>query len=72
LKTAELGAQLAQTEVEQAKRRYEAGVTNSLELTDAQTRLVRARDNYLAALFSHNAARLDYTAALGTISRTIR
>ncbi|MCX6590470.1 MAG: TolC family protein [Acidobacteria bacterium] len=72
LKAAEQGAQLAQNEVEQAKRRYEAGVTNSLELTDAQTRLVRARDNYLAALFSHNVARLDYTAALGTISRTIR
>ncbi|MCX6595101.1 MAG: TolC family protein [Acidobacteria bacterium] len=72
LKAAEQGAQLAQTEVEQARRRYEAGVSNSLELTDAQTRLVRARDNYLAALFSHNAARLDYTAALGTISRTIR
>lgn len=72
LKAAEQGAQLAQNEVEQAKRRYEAGVSNSLELTDAQTRLVRARDNYLAALFSHNVARLDYTAALGTISRTIR
>ena len=72
LKAAEQGAQLAQTEVDQARRRYEAGVTNSLELTDAQTRLVRARDNYLAALFSHNVARIDYAAALGTLSRTIR
>ena len=45
VKTAEEGLKLAQNEVAQAERRYEAGVTNSIEVTDAQTRLARARDN---------------------------
>ena len=66
------GLALAEQEVEQARRRYEAGVGNPLEITDAQTRLARARDNWVAALYSHNVARLDYTAAVGTISQTIR
>jgi outer membrane protein TolC len=66
------GLALAEQEVEQARRRYEAGVGNPLEVTDAQTRLARARDNWVGALYSHNVARLDYTAAVGTISQTIR
>ena len=43
--TANEGLALANNELAQAKRRYEAGVANSLEATDAQTRLDRARDN---------------------------
>jgi outer membrane protein TolC len=66
------GLALADQEVAQAQRRYEAGVANPLEVTDAQTRLARARDNWIGALYSHNAARLDYTAAMGTISDSVR
>ena len=51
----------------QARRRYEAGVANSLELTDAQTRLERARDNRIAALFNYNVARIDLALATGTV-----
>ena len=69
VKTAEEGLQLAERELEQAQRRYKAGVTNSVEVTDAQTRLERARDNRIAALFNHNLARLDLGAALGTVDR---
>ena len=61
------GLDLAQKELEQARRRYEAGVTNSIEVTDAQTRLQRARDNRIAALFAHNLARIDLHTASGTI-----
>lgn len=61
------GVQLAENELAQARRRYEAGVTTSVEVTDAQTRLQRARDNQTAALFNHNLARIDLSAAMGTI-----
>ena len=61
------GLALAERELEQARRRYEAGVTNSIEVTDAQTRLQRARDNRIAALFAHNLARIDLNTAMGTI-----
>jgi outer membrane protein len=67
VQTAEEGLMLAQNEVAQAQRRYQAGVTNSIEVTDAQTRLDRARDNRIAALYDYNLARIDLATATGTI-----
>lgn len=67
--TAEEGLRLAEKELEQAQRRFKNGVTNSLEVTDAQTRLARARDNRTSALFQHNLARLDLGTATGTVER---
>src|SRR5579862_7380498 len=67
VQTAEDGLTLAQNEVAQAQRRYQAGVTNSIEVTDAQTRLDRARDNRIAALYDYNLARIDLATATGTI-----
>ncbi len=67
--TAEEGLRLAQKEYEQAERRYKAGVANSIEVTDAQTRLSRARDNRLNALYLHNLARLDLGSATGNVER---
>jgi outer membrane protein TolC len=69
VKTATEGLTLAERELEQAERRYKAGVTNSIEVTDAQTRLVRARDNRISALFQHNLARLDLGTAIGAVER---
>src|SRR5204862_171429 len=51
VQTSRQGLTLAQSELEQAQRRYQAGVANSLEVTDAQTRLDRARDNQVDALY---------------------
>ena len=61
------GITIAETELAQARRRYQAGVSTSLEITDAQTRLQRARDNRLIALYDYNLARLDLAAATGSI-----
>ena len=66
------GLDLAENELAQARRRYEAGVSDSLEVTDAQTRLERARDNQTAALYSYNVARIDLAQAMGTVRRTIQ
>jgi outer membrane protein TolC len=38
-----------------------------VEVTDAQTRLERARDNQTAALYSYNVARLDLAQATGRV-----
>lgn len=72
VQTAREGLTLAQSELEQAQRRYQAGVANSLEVTDAQTRLDRARDNQIAALYSHNLARLELAAATGAIQEYVQ
>jgi outer membrane protein len=61
------GLALAEQELAQARRRFENGITNSLEVTDAQTRLQRARDNQIAAVFAHNLARIDWFAAMGKL-----
>jgi len=61
------GQTLAESELAQARRRYEAGVATSLEVTDAQTRLQRALDNQVVALYDYNVARLDLATATGTI-----
>jgi len=67
IQSAAAGLQLAEQELEQARRRYRAGITNSLEVTDAQNRLERARDNHIEALFSYNLQRINMGEAMGTI-----
>ena len=72
VQTARQGLTLAQSELEQAQRRYQAGVANSLEVTDAQTRLDRARSNQVDALYSHNLARLELSTATGAIQEYVQ
>lgn len=72
VRVAEEGVQLATAELEQSQRRYRSGVTTSLELTDAQTRLERARENRIAALFDFNRAKIEIGQATGTIQTMIQ
>jgi outer membrane protein len=67
VKAAEDGLKLSENELAQAQRRYKAGVSNSIEVTDAQTRLQRARYNRIDALYNYNVARIDLGTATGTI-----
>jgi outer membrane protein TolC len=71
VKVAESGVKLSEEELAHARRRVEAGVANSLEVTDAQTRLERARDNRTSALFNYNQSRIDLGQATGNIRRMI-
>jgi outer membrane protein TolC len=66
------GLGLAQNEVEQAQRRYRAGVGVPLEVTDAQARLDRARDTEIQALYAYNVARLDLSVSTGHIQEFIQ
>lgn len=70
--TAEEGLALSESELAQAERRYRAGVGTSLEVTDAQTRLQRARDERILALYYYNLSRIDLGSAMGTIRRMIQ
>jgi outer membrane protein TolC len=67
VETAQGALALSDQELAQAKRRYQAGVANSLEVTDAQTRLIRSRDNLIKALYDYNVARIDLATATGRI-----
>ncbi len=67
VRVAKQGLKLAETELAQAERRFRAGVTTSVEVTGAQSRLARARDNRIAALFNYESARLELGRAVGKI-----
>ena len=62
---ANLGVQLANEEVRQARDRFEAGVANNLEVIQAQDALARANDNQIAALYRYNQSRADLARAVG-------
>jgi outer membrane protein TolC len=66
---ANLGVQLSQQEVEQARDRFKAGVANNIEVIQAQDSLARANDNQITALYRFNQARADYARAIGQIER---
>src|SRR5205823_5177829 len=72
VKVAAEGLTLAENELAQARRRVDAGVAIALEVTDAQTRLSRARDNQTMALFHHAQARIDLGQATGTLRRFLQ
>jgi outer membrane protein TolC len=72
VKVARDGLELAENELAQARRRYDAGVTNSIEVTDAQTRLERARDNQTTAVYGYNVARIDLAQAMGRTRSTVQ
>jgi outer membrane protein TolC len=65
------GLEQSEREVAQAQRRYTAGVANSLEPVDAETRLARARDNRISALLAYNIARINLAQATGAIRQFI-
>jgi outer membrane protein len=69
VKVAREGLELAESELTQARRRYDAGVSVPVEVTDAQARLERARDNQINALYGYNVARIDLAAAMGAVRK---
>jgi outer membrane protein TolC len=72
VKVAKEGLELAENELTQARRRNDAGVAIAVEVTDAQTRLERARDNQTAALYNYNLARIDLAQAMGAVRRMVQ
>jgi outer membrane protein TolC len=71
VKVAKEGLELAENELTQARRRYDAGVAIGVEVTDAQTRLERARDNQTAAIYSYNVGKLDLAQAMGAVRKMV-
>jgi outer membrane protein TolC len=65
VQVANLGVDLAQQEVTQARDRFQAGVANNIEVVTAQDELSRASDNQIAALYRYNQARADLAHATG-------
>jgi outer membrane protein TolC len=62
---------LAKQQVTQASDRFEAGVTDTLEVVQAQQGLAAANESYIAGLFAYNLAKVQLARALGGTERNL-
>jgi outer membrane protein TolC len=67
---ANLGLQLANDEVAQARRRFAAGITTNVEVVTAQDALARANANQIEALYRFNQSRVNLAQAMGEVQNT--
>jgi outer membrane protein TolC len=56
---------LANQTLEQARDRFSAGVTDNLEVIQAQESVAQANENYISSLYSHNLAKISLVRAIG-------
>ena len=56
---------LATEELSEAQQRFHAGVSDDLPVSQAQTAVEQANDQYISALYQHNVAKLSLARALG-------
>ncbi len=65
LEVARSTVELAKQTLTQARDRFAAGVTDNLEVVQAQEALAAANESYIAGLYAHNIARLELARAIG-------
>jgi outer membrane protein TolC len=65
VQVADATVKLAQEELSEARERFSAGVTDNLEVIQAQGSVVNAQNQYVASLYVHNLAKLSLARALG-------
>jgi outer membrane protein TolC len=57
--------ELANQALSDAQQRYRAGVSDNLPVSQAQSQVEQANDQYISALYQHNVAKLSLARALG-------
>jgi outer membrane protein TolC len=62
---ATIGLDLAKQTLAQSQDRFAAGVTNNVEVIQAQQSLATANDQYIASLYEHNIAKVLLARAIG-------
>ena len=63
---------LANQTLEQARDRFTAGVTDNIEVVQAQGSVAIANDNLISALYSHNLAKVELARALGSAEQQLQ
>jgi len=63
---------LASEQLQQAQDRFGAGVTNNIEVIQAQESLALANENYIGSLLAHNLAKLSLARALGAAETAVK
>jgi outer membrane protein TolC len=65
VRVAKSASDLAAQQLVQARDRFVAGVASNIEVVQAQEVVATATDNYLAALYAHNLAKISLARAIG-------
>jgi outer membrane protein TolC len=65
VQVAQSAIKLAEEQVAQSQDRFQAGVTNNVEVVQAQEALATASENHISSLHAHSAAKLALARAIG-------
>jgi outer membrane protein TolC len=64
--------ELAELTLSQAKERFETGISDNLEVIQAQSAVAAAHETYIVSLFAHNLAKLELARALGVAETGVK
>jgi outer membrane protein TolC len=63
---------LAEQTLTQAQDRFAAGVTDNLEVVQAQESVANAHENYISSLYAHNLAKVELARSLGNAEQGVK
>ena len=63
---------LAEQTLVQAQDRFAAGVTDNLEVVEAQESVASAHESYISSLYAHNLAKVELARALGNAEQGVK
>ncbi len=72
VEVATTGLDYAQQTLQQSQDRFAAGVTNNVEVIQAQQQLASANDQYIASLFGYNIAKVLLARAIGNDEQAVK
>jgi outer membrane protein TolC len=72
VEVAQSSVNLAEQALTQSQDRFAAGVTDNLEVVQAQEALAGAHENLISSLYQHNLAKVSYARALGRAEEGVR
>jgi outer membrane protein TolC len=64
--------ELAELTLNQAKERFTAGVSDNLEVVQAQGAVASAHEAYISSLYAHNLAKLELARAVGVAEKGVK
>jgi outer membrane protein TolC len=72
VEVAQSNAELASQSLQQARDRFTAGVTNTVEVVQAQQAVADANENLISAQYQYNVAKVSLARASGLAEQNIR
>ncbi len=72
VQAAKSNVDLANEELSEAQQRFHAGVSDNLPVSQAQAETEQANNQYISALYQHNAAKLSLARALGVAETNLK